>query len=110
MNIIGDVEDKDCVIIDDLIDTAGTLCKGAKALREHGARKIIAYATHGVLSADAAENIENSVLDEVVVCDTIPVDLNKFKKVRTISIAQLLGETIRRLQMGLSVSSIYPGD
>lgn len=110
MNIVGDVDGKSCVIIDDMIDTAGTLCKGAAALKERGAAHIVAYATHGVLSGSASENIRKSDIDEVVVCDTIPVSPLMTRKVRTISVAKLIGETIRRLQTGQSVSQIYTGE
>lgn len=110
MNVVGDVEGKVCIVVDDMIDTAGTLCKGAGALKERGAKKIVAYATHGVLSGSASNNIQKSVIDEVVVCNTIPVSPLMSKKVRQISVAKLLGETIRRLQTGQSVSQIYTGE
>ena len=110
MNIVGDVEGKSCIVIDDMIDTAGTLCKGAAALKDRGAAQIVAYATHGVLSGAASANIQKSCIDEVVVCDTIPVSPLMCKKVRTISVAKLIGETIRRLQTGQSVSQIYTGE
>ena len=110
MNIVGDVDGKNCVIIDDMIDTAGTLCKGAEALKAKGAKSIVAYATHGVLSGGASNNIQQSCIDEVVVCDTIPVSPLMTKKVRVITVSALIGETIRRLQTGQSVSQIYTGE
>ena len=108
MHIIGDVEDKVCIIVDDMIDTAGTLCKAADALKEHGARTIAAYATHPVFSGNAYENITNSVLDEVVVTDTIPLSSEQScDKLRVISMASLIAETMRRINDGISVSEIY---
>ncbi|MBE9532558.1 MAG: ribose-phosphate pyrophosphokinase [Proteobacteria bacterium] len=108
MNVIGDVEGKDCIVIDDMIDTAGTLAKAAAALKEHGAKSVVAYATHPVFSGNAYSNIEESVLDEVVVTDTIPLsDEYKSGKIRVISIANLLAETMRRINSGKSVSEIY---
>jgi ribose-phosphate pyrophosphokinase len=108
MNVIGDVNGRDCIIIDDLIDTAGTLAKAATALKERGAKSVVAYATHPVFSGNAYSNIENSVLDEVVVTDTIPLsDEYKSGKIRVISIASLLAETMRRINNGQSVSEIY---
>lgn len=109
MNIIGDVEGRTCVMIDDLVDTGGTLCKAAKALKEHGALKVVAYCTHAVLSGSAVENIEGSVLDELVVTDTIPLRplAKQCQKVRVLSVAEMLAETIRRIAVGESVSSLY---
>jgi len=108
MNIIGDVDGKLCIIVDDMIDTAGTLCKAAKALKEHGAAMVVAYATHAVLSGNAHDNISNSVLDEVVVTDTIPLSKEKCSdKIRVISIASLIAETMKRINDGNSVSEIY---
>ncbi len=109
MNIIGDVEGKTCVLVDDLVDTAGTLCKAAEALKNHGADKVVALATHPVLSGPAIDNINASVLDELVVTDTIPLsaDAEKCSKIRVISVAKLLGETIRRIHEDESVSSVY---
>jgi ribose-phosphate pyrophosphokinase len=119
MHIIGDVEGRDCVIVDDMIDTAGTLCKAGKALKEYGAKSVRAYATHPVFSGSAYDNIGNSVLDEVVVTDTIPVpgltdfvpggQLEWQKKIRQISIAGVIAETIRRIRSHQSVSQIYTG-
>lgn len=108
MNIIGDVEGKTCVIVDDMIDTAGTLCKAATALKEAGASRVVAYATHAVFSGDAYDNINNSNLDEVVVTDTIPLSTKEScDKIRVISIAPLIAETMRRINDGISVSEIY---
>jgi len=108
MNVIGDVSDKVCIIVDDMIDTAGTLVKAAAALKEHGAKSVAAYATHAVFSGNAYSNIENSELDEVVVTDTIPLSKEqRSDKIRVISIASLLAETMRRINNGKSVSEIY---
>lgn len=109
MNIIGDVLGRSCVMVDDLVDTAGTLCKAAKALKEHGANKVVAYCTHPVLSGPAVENIDNSVLDELVVTDTIPLSTSakECKKIRVLSVAEMLAETIRRIAVGESVSSLF---
>ncbi|PPD19715.1 MAG: ribose-phosphate pyrophosphokinase [Methylomonas sp.] len=109
MHIIGDVEGRSCVIVDDLVDTAGTLCNAAAALKKHGAKKVVAYCTHPVLSGAAADNVRNSVLDELVVTDTIPLsaDLKSIGKIRQLSVAEMLAETIRRIAVGESVSSLY---
>lgn len=109
MNIIGDVSGRTCVMVDDLVDTAGTLCKAAKALKEHGAEKVVAYCTHPVLSGPAVDNIESSVLDELVVTDTIPLGAaaSNSQKIRVLSVAEMLAETIRRIAVGESVSSLY---
>lgn len=106
MNIIGDVSGKTCIVVDDMIDTAGTLCKAAAALKERGATKVVAYATHPVFSGQAFSNIENSELDEVVVTDTIPFDTLS-SKIRVISVASLIAETISRAQNGKSISEMY---
>lgn len=109
MNIIGDVDGKNCVLVDDLVDTAGTLCKAAAALKEHGAISVSAYCTHPVLSGAAIDNINDSVLDELVVTDTIPLTekARACSKVRQLSIATMLAETIRRIDQNESVSSMY---
>ncbi|MDR9436713.1 MAG: ribose-phosphate diphosphokinase [Thiohalophilus sp.] len=109
MNIIGDVRDRTCIIVDDLVDTAGTLCKAANALKEHGARKVVAYCTHPVLSGPAVDNITHSSLDELVVTDTIPLSpaASECKNIRQLSIAELLAETIRRISSEESVSSLF---
>ena len=109
MNIIGDVEGRSCVIMDDIVDTAGTLTEAAKALKERGAARVIAYCTHPVLSGPAMERIENSVIDELVVTDTIPLkpEAQACKKIRQIGTAELIAETIRRITEGSSVSSLF---
>lgn len=109
MHIIGEVEGRTCVLIDDLVDTAGTLCQAALALKEHGAAKVVAYCTHPVLSGRALENIENSVLDEMVVTDTIPLkpEARACRKIRQMSVATMLAETMRRVSAEESVSSLY---
>ena len=109
MNIIGDVEGKICIVIDDLVDTAGTLCEAARALKEHGAKKVVAYCTHPVLSGKAVTNIENSVLDELVVTDTIPLRDGAVicTRIRQLSVAEMLAETIRRINDAESVSSLF---
>ena len=109
MNIIGDVSGKICVLVDDIVDTAGTLCAAAAALKEHGAVKVVAYCTHPVLSGSAIDNITKSQLDELVVTDTIPLSdaARGCSKIRQLSVAELLAETIRRIAFGESVSSLY---
>lgn len=109
MHIIGDVEGRTCVMVDDLVDTAGTLCHAADALKKHGANKVVAYCTHPVLSGAAVDNVRNSVLDELVVTDTIPLsnELVAVDKIRQLSVAEMLAETIRRIAVGESVSSLY---
>ncbi len=109
MNIIGDVTGKNCVIVDDLVDTAGTLCKAAAALKDHGAESVSAYCTHPVLSGKAIENISNSVLDELVVTNTIPLseEAQACGRIRQLSVAEMLAETIRRIHMDESVSEMY---
>ncbi|ALG68569.1 ribose-phosphate diphosphokinase [Beggiatoa leptomitoformis] len=109
MNIIGDVEGRTCVIVDDLVDTAGTLCEAASALKRHGAAKVMAYCTHPVLSGKAVKNIESSQLDELVVTNTIPLrpDALACSRIRQLSIAELLAETIRRINEEESVSSLF---
>jgi ribose-phosphate pyrophosphokinase len=109
MNIIGDVKDKSCVIIDDMVDTAGTLCQAASGLKERGARLVVAYITHPVLSGNAVPRINDSELDEIVVTDTIPLsdDALACGKIRQLSTAELLGETMRRISDEESVSSLY---
>jgi ribose-phosphate pyrophosphokinase len=109
MNIIGDVTGRTCVIMDDIVDTANTLCKAATALKEHGAVKVVAYCTHAVLSGGAVPRIETSDLDEVVVTDTIPLsaDGQTSTKIRQLSCAQLLAETMTRISNEESVSSLF---
>lgn len=109
MHIIGEVEDKSCIIIDDLVDTSGTLCQAADALKDHGARRVTAYATHAVLSGNAIRNIENSALDELVVTDTIPLrgDAKLCDRIRVLSMAEMLAESIRRINTDESVGSLF---
>ncbi len=109
MNIIGDVSGKTCVLIDDMVDTAGTLCQAARALKEEGAVRVVAYITHPLLSGRAVENIASSALDELVVTDTIPLSeaATRCTRIRQLSVAALLAETIRRIRDEESVSSLY---
>jgi ribose-phosphate pyrophosphokinase len=109
MNIIGEVAGKTCVLIDDMVDTAGTLCLAAQALKEEGAEKVVAYITHAVLSGGAVERVAGSVLDELVVTDTIPLSqaAKECSRIRQLSVASLLAETIRRMRDEESVSSLY---
>ncbi|MEW5771685.1 MAG: ribose-phosphate pyrophosphokinase [Pseudomonadota bacterium] len=109
MHIIGDVKDRTCLIMDDMVDTANTLCEAASALKEHGARKVLAYCTHAVLSGSAVERVNNSALDELVVTDTIPLrdDAKGSNRIRQLSVANLLAETIRRISDEDSVSSLF---
>jgi ribose-phosphate pyrophosphokinase len=109
MHIIGDVAGKTCVLVDDMVDTAGTLCKAAEALKQHGAEKVVAYATHAVLSGPAVDNISNSVIDELVITDTIPLNerARNCSKIRQLSVAGMLAETLRRVHLEESVSSLY---
>lgn len=109
MNIIGDVAGKTCVLVDDIVDTAGTLCAAAAALKEQGAIKVVAYCTHPVLSGAAIDNLTRSQLDELVVTDTIPLSeaARACGRIRQLSVAELLAETIRRVAYGESVSSLY---
>ena len=109
MNIIGDVADKVCVLVDDIVDTAGTLCAAAAALKNAGARKVVAYCTHAVLSGPAIANLTGSQLDELVVTDTILLSdaARACGKIRQLSVAELLAETMRRIAFGESVSSLY---
>ncbi len=109
MNIIGDVKGRTCVIVDDLVDTAGTLGQAANALKEHGAEKVVAYCTHPVFSGRAIENIEASALDEIVVTNSIPLseEAQACSKIRQLSIAEMLAETMRRISYEESVSSMF---
>jgi ribose-phosphate pyrophosphokinase len=109
MNIIGDVEGRTCVIIDDLVDTAGTLCNAAGALKDFGADRVVAYCTHPVLSGRAIDTIEKSTLDELVVTDTIPLrpDAQACSRIRQLSVAAMLAESIRRVSEGESLSSMF---
>ncbi|QCI19271.1 ribose-phosphate pyrophosphokinase [Buchnera aphidicola] len=109
MHIIGDVSNRDCVLIDDIIDTGGTLCKAAKALKERGAKRVLAYATHPIFSGQASSNLEKSLIDEVVVCDTIPLTekIKKINKVRTLTLSAMLAEAIRRISNEESISEMF---
>ncbi len=109
MNIIGDVKDRTCLIMDDMVDTANTLCEAANALKQHGAKRVIAYCTHAVLSGSAVERVGNSALDELVVTDTIPLrdDAKACSRIRQLSVANLMAETIRRISDEDSVSSLF---
>ncbi|MBM5812232.1 MAG: ribose-phosphate pyrophosphokinase [Gammaproteobacteria bacterium] len=109
MNIIGDVHGRSCVLVDDLVDTAGTLCQAAEALKENGALHVAAYITHAVLSGPAVERISGSALDELVVTDTIPLrpDAAACRRIRVMTVAGLLAETMRRMRDEESVSSLY---
>ncbi|CAM4100926.1 ribose-phosphate pyrophosphokinase [Pseudoalteromonas sp. JBTF-M23] len=109
MHIIGDVAGRDCIIVDDMIDTGGTLCKAAEALKEHGAKRVFAYATHPVLSGAAAENLRNSVIDEVIVTDSIPLsdELRALDNIKVLTLADMLAETIRRISNEESISAMF---
>ncbi|HEY8944662.1 MAG TPA: ribose-phosphate pyrophosphokinase, partial [Polyangiaceae bacterium] len=109
MHLIGDVRGRDCIIVDDMIDTAGTLCNAARAVMDYGARRVVACATHGVLSGPAMQRIEESPLEEVVVTNSLPLsdEARASKKIRVLSIARLLGEAIRRIHNSDSVSSLF---
>ncbi|MBI5436296.1 MAG: ribose-phosphate pyrophosphokinase [Nitrosomonadales bacterium] len=109
MNIIGDVVGRTCLIMDDMVDTANTLCEAAEALKEKGADRVLAYCTHPVLSGPAIGRIENSALDELVVTDTIPLreEARNCKRIRQLSVAELMAETMRRINTEESVSSLF---
>jgi ribose-phosphate pyrophosphokinase len=109
MNIIGDVAGRTCLIMDDMVDTANTLCEAANALKEKGAERVVAYCTHGVLSGPAIERLEKSAIDELVVTDTIPLSeaARNCKRIRQLSIAELMAETLRRINAEESVSSLF---
>nr|WP_221195896.1 ribose-phosphate pyrophosphokinase [Halomonas organivorans] len=109
MHIIGEIDNRTCVVVDDMIDTAGTLCKAGEALKDHGARRVVAYATHPILSGPAVDNITSSVLDEVVVTDTIPLSetARRSGRIRQLSVAGLIAEAIRRVSNEESVSAMF---
>jgi len=109
MNLIGDVEGRTAIMVDDMVDTAGTLCSAANALKERGATKVVAYCTHAVLSGKALDNVRNSQLDELVVTDTIPLndEAKSVKKIRQLTIADLLAESIRRVSNEESISALF---
>ena len=112
MHIIGDVSGRDCVIVDDIVDTAGTLCKAAQALKDHGARRVVGYITHPVLSGKAIETIQKSALDELVVTDTIPLSeaASACANIRQISIASMIAESLRRINSEESISAMFEYD
>lgn len=112
MHIIGDVKDRDCVIVDDMVDTAGTLCKAAAALKNNGARRVVGYITHPVLSGKALDNISSSELDEIVVTDTIPLSeaAKACHKIRQVTIAPMLAESLRRINNEESISAMFEYD
>ena len=109
MHIIGDVAGRDCILVDDMIDTGGTLCKAAEALKERGAKRVFAYATHPVFSGSAVKNIANDALDEIVVTDTIPLskDIKALGKVRVLTLSGMLAEAIRRISNEESISAMF---
>ncbi|HSW94217.1 MAG TPA: ribose-phosphate pyrophosphokinase [Gammaproteobacteria bacterium] len=109
MHIIGDVRDRDCIIVDDIADTASTLCKAVEALKEHGAARVVAYVTHPVLSGKAIQYIESSPLDEIIVTDTIPLTetARQCKRIRSISLSQMIAEAIRRISGAGSLSRMF---
>ncbi len=109
MNVIGEVKGKDCVLVDDMVDSAGTLCNAAGALKDRGARKVYAYIVHPVLSGDAIKKINKSKLDQLVVTDTIPLSdsAKACKKIRVISLAPTLAEAIRRVNNEESISAMF---
>ncbi|WP_143732873.1 ribose-phosphate pyrophosphokinase [Microbulbifer sp. GL-2] len=109
MNIIGEVSDRTCLLVDDMVDTAGTLCNAANALKEHGAQKVVAYCTHPVLSGNAISNLNNSVLDELVVTDSIPLGdkMEKAPKIRQLTLSAMLAESMRRISNEESLSAMF---
>jgi ribose-phosphate pyrophosphokinase len=109
MHIIGDVKDRDCLIVDDIVDTASTLCRAVEALKDHGASKVAAYVTHPVFSGKAIENINNSLLDEMVVTDTIPLsdDAKSCSRIRCLTLSHMIAESIRRISGSGSLSRMF---
>ena len=109
MHIIGDVAERDCILVDDMIDTGGTLCKAAEALKERGAKRVFAYATHAVFSGSAAKNLASDALDEIVVTDTIPLtdEIIALEKVRPLTLSNMLAEAIRRISNEESISAMF---
>ena len=109
MHIIGDVAERDCILVDDMIDTGGTLCKAAEALKERGAKRVFAYATHAVFSGSAAKNLASDALDEIVVTDTIPLtdEITALGKVRALTLSKMLAEAIRRISNEESISAMF---
>jgi ribose-phosphate pyrophosphokinase len=109
MNIIGDVNDRTCLLVDDMVDTAGTLCNAAKALKDHGAKRVIAYCTHAVLSGNAIQNLNGSLLDELVVTDSIPLrqEAKDCPRIRQLTLSKMLAEAMRRLSNEESLSAMF---
>lgn len=109
MNIIGDVNDRDCIIVDDMIDTGGTLCKAAEALKAHGAKRVFAYATHPVFSGNAVKNIKDSVIDEFIVTDSVPLsdEMKATGKVHQLTLSGMLSEALRRVSNEESISAMF---
>lgn len=109
VNIIGDVCDRDCILVDDMIDTGGTLCKASDVLKEKGARRVLAYATHPIFSGNAYKNIQNSTIDEIIICDTIPLrpEIKSLTNVRVLTLSGMLAETIRRISNEESISEMF---
>ncbi|BAH83273.1 ribose-phosphate pyrophosphokinase [Candidatus Ishikawella capsulata] len=109
MHVIGDVLGRECVLVDDIIDTGSTLCKAAEALKEHGAKRVFAYATHPVFSGNAMDNLRKSMIDEVVACDTIPLskEIKSLSNVRTLTLSGMLAEAIRRISNEESISAMF---
>ncbi len=109
MHIIGEVEGRSCLLVDDMVDTAGTLCKAAAALKEHGAKRVVAYCTHPVLSGKAMQNLNASDLDELVVTDTIPLrdEIRNNPRIRQLTMADLLAESVRRVSNEESISALF---
>ncbi|HET9678602.1 MAG TPA: ribose-phosphate pyrophosphokinase [Buchnera sp. (in: enterobacteria)] len=109
MNIIGDVEKRDCILIDDMIDTGETIFKAANALKKRGANRVLAYATHPIFSGNAVKNLKQSMIDEVIVCDTIPLpnEIKKLPNVRTLTLSSMLAEAIRRINNEESISAMF---
>ena len=109
MHIIGDVQDRNCIIVDDMIDTGGTLAKAAEALKAHGAKKVYAYATHAIFSGNAAKNLKDSVIDEIIITDSIPLcpEIRALDKVNELTLADMLAEAIRRVSNEESISAMF---
>ncbi|QJC31870.1 ribose-phosphate diphosphokinase [Enterobacteriaceae endosymbiont of Donacia tomentosa] len=109
MNIIGDIVQRDCILIDDIIDTGSTLCQAAQALKDNGAKKVFAYATHPIFSGNATKNIYNSVIDEIIVCDGIPLSkkIQELKNIRVLTLSYMLAEAIRRISNEESISIMF---
>lgn len=112
MNVIGDVKNRDCILIDDMIDTGSTLCQAALALKDRGAKRVFAYATHPIFSGDAYDNIKKSMIDEIIICDTIPLNpkIKTLTNVNVLTLAGMLAETIRRINNEESISSMFNVD